>query len=57
MKADCHIHMVLDGENWKEAIARHKDQIDADFIRKTLKTIKNLDFLTFGTAVTNGAWA
>ena len=37
MKADCHIHMVLDGENWKEAIARHKDKVDADFIRKTLK--------------------
>ena len=21
---DCHIHMVLDGVNWKDAIARHK---------------------------------
>ena len=44
MKADCHMHMVLDGENWKEAIARHKDQIDADFIRKTLKNYQKLGF-------------
>ena len=44
MKADCHIHMVLDGENWKEAIARHKDKIDGDFIRKTLKNYQKLGF-------------
>ena len=44
MKADCHIHMVLDGDNWKEAIARHKDKVDGDFIRKTLKNYQKLGF-------------
>lgn len=36
MKADCHIHMVLDGENWKTAIARHSQAPHEDFIRSTL---------------------
>ena len=44
MKADCHIHMVLDGENWKQAIARHKEKIDTDFIRKTLENYQRLGF-------------
>ena len=44
MKADCHIHMVLDGENWKEAIARHKNEIDGTFIEKTLKNYQKLGF-------------
>ncbi|MGI6215978.1 MAG: amidohydrolase family protein [Coriobacteriales bacterium] len=33
---DCHVHMVLDGINWKEAIGRHKPKPDEDFIRNTL---------------------
>ena len=44
MLADCHIHMVLDGENWKEAIARHKEKIDTDFIRRTLGNYQKLGF-------------
>ncbi len=38
MNADCHIHMVLDGVDWKKAIARHTDAPDLPFIRKTLET-------------------
>ena len=36
MKADCHIHMILDGENWKAAIARHNQAPHEEFIRNTL---------------------
>ena len=34
--ADCHIHMVLDGVNWKAAIFRHTNCPDTSFIRDTL---------------------
>ena len=44
MRCDCHIHMVLDGEDWKAAIARHKDHADTDFIGKTLRTYQALGF-------------
>ena len=33
---DCHMHMVLDGENWRSAIDRHRSRPDEDFIRQTL---------------------
>ena len=36
MLADCHIHMVLDGVYWKDAIARHKDGVCEPFVRSTL---------------------
>lgn len=36
MKADCHIHMLLDGHDWKAAIGRHRAGPDMDFIRKAL---------------------
>ena len=36
LKADCHIHMVLDGENWREAIGRHSQCPDDGFIRQAL---------------------
>ena len=44
MKADCHIHMILDGENWKNAIARHKETPDIPWIRKILEHYRNLGF-------------
>ncbi len=37
MKADCHIHAVLDGVDWKQAIGRHQKQPDEIFVRKMLK--------------------
>lgn len=30
---DCHMHMVLDGENWKAAIARHSAGVDKAYVR------------------------
>ncbi len=36
MKADCHIHMVLDGYNWRTAIDRHTQKPDEAFIRQAL---------------------
>ena len=36
MKADCHIHMVLDAVDWKNAIARHSTEPDISWIRETL---------------------
>ena len=36
-KEDCHIHMVLDGENWKAAIQRHENGPDRQWIRGILE--------------------
>lgn len=44
MRCDCHIHMVLDGENWKAAIDRHREAPREDIIRRTLQTYKDLGF-------------
>ena len=33
---DCHIHMVLDGLDWKQAIARHSSGADDAFIHRAL---------------------
>lgn len=41
MTADCHMHMILDGENWKAAIARHARKPDASFIRRVLDTYRS----------------
>ena len=44
MRADCHMHMVLDGEYWKSAIGRHKNKPDMEFIHKTLATYRDLGY-------------
>lgn len=44
MKADCHIHMVLDGENWKSAILRHEKAPMEPWIRKTLQSYAALGY-------------
>ena len=36
MNMDCHIHMVLDGADWKAAIGRHKIKPDEAFVRQVL---------------------
>ena len=41
---DCHIHMVLDGVNWKDAIARHKAAPREALIRQTLGHYQALGF-------------
>lgn len=37
MKADCHIHMVLDGKNWRDAIASHQPAPLDAFIHSALR--------------------
>ena len=37
MKADCHIHMLLDGQDWRRAIDGHRIQPDRDLIRCRLR--------------------
>jgi len=44
MRQDCHMHMVLDGEYWKSAIARHARRPDAEFIRQALERYRSLGF-------------
>ena len=44
MKADCHMHMILDGYEWKSAIARHKEKPDEGFIRQVLQTYQDLGY-------------
>ena len=44
MKADFHMHMVLDGVYWRDAIARHSAGVDKDFVRKTLKIYRDAGY-------------
>ena len=37
MRADCHMHMILDGSNWRNAIDRHREKPDDRFIHRMLK--------------------
>ena len=41
MNCDCHIHMVLDGEDWRAAIARHSAMPDDAFIHRVLATYRD----------------
>ncbi len=44
MKCDCHMHMVLDGVEWRSAIGRHKMAPDRDFIRDILGRYQKLGY-------------
>lgn len=44
MKCDCHMHMVLDGVEWRSAIGRHKMTPDRDFIREILGRYQKLGY-------------
>ena len=44
MPVDCHIHMVLDGSDWKNAIARHSTQVRIPWVRQTLQRYRALGF-------------
>ncbi len=37
MAVDCHMHMVLDGENWRSAIERHAAGVDKPWVHSVLK--------------------
>ena len=38
------MHMILDGYEWKGAIARHREKPDEDFIRQVLSTYQKLGY-------------
>lgn len=42
MNADCHMHMVLDGVDWKAAIGRHVKGPERAYIRRVLQTYQNM---------------
>lgn len=42
MSCDCHIHMVLDGADWRAAIRRHAEKPDDTWIREVLRTYSSL---------------
>ena len=44
MRVDCHMHMVLDGRYWRDAIGRHRQAVDEGWIRQTLETYRKLGF-------------
>ena len=37
MRSDCHMHMILDGYEWKAAIARHAEGTDDAWIRQQIE--------------------
>ena len=37
MRSDCHMHMILDGYEWRSAIARHAERIDENWIRRQIE--------------------
>ena len=44
MRCDCHMHMILDGEFWKSAIARHSQAPDIPWIRHVLARYQEQGF-------------
>lgn len=45
MRADCHMHMILDGYDWKAAIGRHRETVDEEWIRQRLEDYQRLGFV------------
>ena len=41
---DCHMHMVLDGQDWRTAIARHSEAPQQRWVRQVLQTYKEAGF-------------
>ena len=41
---DCHIHMVLDGEDWKTAIHRHAQGVDIPWVHSVLAAYRDAGF-------------
>ena len=44
MRSDHHIHMVLDGVDWKQAINRHKENVDRAWVHKILADYREKGF-------------
>ena len=45
MRFDCHMHMILDGEDWRGAIRRHSTRPDTAWIRAVLARYRELGFV------------
>ena len=45
MRYDCHMHMVLDGQDWKAAIHRHDAGIQENWVREILSRYQLLGFV------------
>ena len=43
-RSDCHMHMILDGVEWRSAIARHAEKPDEDFIHRILSRYQALGY-------------
>ena len=41
---DCHIHMVLDGEDWKKALQRHAQGVDIPWVHTVLAAYRDAGF-------------
>lgn len=50
MSGDLHVHLLLDGENFREALARHRSRPDEVWIRRCLAEyrLRGIDFLRDG---------
>ena len=44
MAVDHHIHMVLDGQFWRSAIARHAQGVDKDWVHSILRRYQDLGY-------------
>lgn len=44
LKCDCHMHMILDGVEWRNAIRRHENGPDMAFVRAVLEKYRNLGY-------------
>ena len=45
MRYDCHIHMILDGQDWRAAIDRHRAAPEESFIRRVLESYAREGFV------------
>jgi len=44
MKSDCHMHIILDGYEWRSAIHRHAEKPDVSWIREILRIYHDLGY-------------
>ena len=42
MKGNCHIHALLDGRDWRQAIDRHREKPDENYLHGLLSTYAEL---------------
>ena len=45
MRYDCHMHMILDGQDWRSAIDRHRNGPEEGFIRRVLSSYAREGFV------------